>query len=58
MPTIETEVEVYCSCGEGLCGQSKASGGRWGSTITVEPCEKCLDNAHTEGYNERDREGD
>ena len=57
MPTIEIEVEIYCSCGEGLCGQSKGTTSRYsGSSITVELCEKCLDNAHTEGYNARDGE--
>jgi len=46
MPSIE--FEVWCSCGNGLCNQStEVKGG-----ISVEPCEKCLDTAHGEGYDE------
>lgn len=54
MPQIE--VEVWCSCGNGLCGQSESRG----RGIVVEPCEKCLENArsegHTEGYTEAEND--
>ena len=58
MPHIE--FEVWCSCGNGLCNQTSETRGG----ISVEPCEKCLDVArsegyeegHEEGYNERDKE--
>ena len=54
MPSIE--FEVWCSCGNGLCNQTKEVKGG----IQVEPCEKCLESAREEGreegYNERDKE--
>lgn len=53
MPTIE--FEVYCECGE-LLNCEEIRGG-----IEVEPCEKCLEVAKKEGwdegYDERDKEG-
>ena len=53
MPEVSIEVEVYCSCGEGLCGQSTGGSGHRGEPIiTVEPCEKCKQIAHDEGYDE------
>ncbi len=59
MPAIE--FEVWCSCGNGLCGQCIETRGG----ITVEPCEKCIETArgegkdegYEEGYNDRDKEG-
>ena len=52
MPTIE--FEVYCECGNLLSGKGERGG------IEVEPCEKCLETARKEGwdegYNERDQE--
>ena len=48
MPSIE--FEVYCECGN-LLNCKEIRGG-----IEVEPCEKCLDAAHIEGYDERDKE--
>jgi len=46
MPLIE--FEVWCSCGNGLCNQTtNVRGG-----VEVEPCEKCLERAKDEGYNE------
>ena len=49
MPTIEVELEVWCSCGNGLCNQSSVKTGRY-LGITVEPCEKCLAAAREDGY--------
>ena len=46
MPSIE--FEVWCSCGNGLCGQAKDRK----DGIEVEPCKKCLEAAREEGYNE------
>ena len=46
MPTIE--FDVWCSCGERLCNQCKDVRGG----IEVEPCEKCLERSHDEGYDE------
>lgn len=48
MPEVTVDVQVWCSCGEGLCHQSE---GRAGGVI-VEPCEKCLNAAKEEAYNE------
>jgi len=50
MPSFEVEFEVFCSCGEGLCGQSVGSLDRGGPRVTVEPCEKCKDRAYEDGY--------
>ena len=46
MPTVE--FEVWCSCGEGLCRQTKNVRGG----VEVEPCEKCLEAAREEGRDE------
>ncbi len=59
MPTIQAsiEVEIWCSCGEGLCNKSDITtrnshycGEK--HSITVEPCQKCLDKARDDGYDE------
>lgn len=52
MPEISVDVEIYCSCGEGLCRQSSASNNKHSCYITVEPCQKCLDLAREDGKNE------
>lgn len=47
------EFEVWCSCGNGLCSQTKdVKGG-----IQVEPCDKCLENARSKGYDEGFEQG-
>ena len=46
MPSFEINFEVYCSCGNGLCNQSKTKG----MTVTVEPCEKCKEKEYDSGY--------
>ena len=43
---IVVEIEVWCACGNGLCGQS--TGGI--ASITVEPCERCLSIRGEEEY--------
>jgi len=52
MPDISVEIEVYCSCGEGLCGQTTTgrTRGRGQEFFTVEPCKKCLGNSEDAGY--------
>ena len=50
MPEITIDVEIWCSCGAGLCHQAAAH--RSGRGIVVEPCEKCLADAKSEGYQE------
>ena len=50
MPTLELEFEVYCSCGNGLCTNSREGKNGHSQYITVEPCEKCMDRAEDKGY--------
>mgnify|MGYP001610083998 CR=1 FL=1 len=63
MPEINVNVEVYCTCGEGLCNQteSRRTHRRAELCFVVAPCEKCLGRAnaegHSEGYNEGYDEG-
>jgi len=55
-PEIKHTLEfyMYCSCGNGLCNQTKVDegNGRVDAYITVEPCEKCLEKAKAESYDE------
>lgn len=45
MPEVPSEIEVWCSrCGDELYR------GEYGIHLTVEPCEKCLDEAKDESY--------
>lgn len=50
MPVLELEFEVYCSCGNGLCNCSVEGKNRHSQYITVEPCEKCLEQQYDKGY--------
>jgi hypothetical protein len=50
MPEIEVDIEIWCSCGEGLCNQSSVKKARHGNGFVVEPCQKCLDRAEAKGY--------
>ncbi len=47
----EIEFEVYCSCGAGLCNQSRTEE-RCGKSrrLIVEPCEKCLQDSYQTGF--------
>ena len=54
MPEVYTEVEVFCAaCGDGLCNQTESIRGlrRDQPQFRVTPCERCLDAAREEGYN-------
>jgi len=51
MPYLE--FEVWCSCGNGLCNQTKEVKGG----IMVEPCEKCLEKEYDSGYDTGHNEG-
>ena len=57
MPDLTVDINVYCSCGEGLCNQSKIKNDRYGISLTVEPCQKCLDRAKDSGKDEGESEG-
>ena len=50
MPEISIDIEIFCSCGVGLCNKSSDSSRRGRSSFTVEPCEKCLAKYYDEGY--------
>lgn len=54
MPILELEFEVYCTCGAGLCNNTKEGRNRHSQHITVEPCEHCMskeyDRGHDDGY--------
>lgn len=52
MPEIEVNIELYCAgCGAGICANGTATKKRHQPCFDVEPCQKCLDAADTEGYN-------
>lgn len=60
MPSFEVTFEVFCAkCGAGLCHQTgtRVSRTRGEPQITVEPCQNCLDTAHSEGYKEGKSDG-
>jgi hypothetical protein len=57
MPNFDVEFEVFCSyCKSGLCNQSEAGSGRLsysrGLWVKVEPCQRCLEKARGEGFDE------
>lgn len=51
MPEVNVNVEVYCTCGAGLCNQteSKLTRSRREACFIVAPCESCLGQARREG---------
>jgi len=49
MPSVMVEFEVYCSCGNGLCGNTTEGRNGHSEYITVEPCEKCLEREYEKG---------
>ena len=50
----EIEIEVWCSCGEGLCRQTDVRG----TAFTIEPCEVCLKKKYDEGYSDGYKDGE
>jgi len=57
MPTLWLDFEVYCArCGAGLCNNCTEgkTRGRGIPMITVEPCDKCLEEKYEEGRADRD----
>lgn len=58
MTEITIDIQIYCgNCGAGLCRNTSGRGG----CFTVDPCEKCLEDArkegHSDGYDEGYNEG-
>lgn len=51
MPEIEVNIEVYCTCGEGLCNQTESTRTRHRkeAAFIVTPCEKCMARARDTG---------
>jgi hypothetical protein len=59
MPSFEIEFEVYCgTCGAHMCRETETrlSRNRHCPQITVNACEKCLDNAREEVRQELEQE--
>jgi hypothetical protein len=54
VPEITIDVEIWCSCGAGLCRQSTVH--PRGRGIIVEPCERCLKEAEKKGHEEAQEE--
>ncbi len=52
MPEVSVEIEVYCSCGAGLCNQTTTgeTRGRGQPYFTVEACTACLEKERDEGW--------
>lgn len=52
MPTFEIDFDAYCKCGAYMCNQVEVDNNHY--KITIEPCEKCLeekyDQGHEDGY--------
>jgi hypothetical protein len=56
MPELTAQFEVFCSkCGAGLCMNTTVrdpTSYNGVPGVYVEPCEKCRDDAHDEGFDE------
>ena len=51
MPDISVNIEIWCSCGNGLCGLTSVYHKKYGPEgFVAEPCPKCLENARNEGH--------
>ena len=49
MTEIKVDLEAWCQrCGAGLCSNITAR--KQAGRISIEPCEKCLENARDEGF--------
>ena len=47
----ELEFEVWCGCGNGLCGVTEVRG----RSVTVGPCDSCIESARQEGHDDGSR---
>jgi Zn-finger protein len=52
--TVDVEFEVFCSCGNGMCGATETRESRYRKQpqAVVEPCPKCLEEARKEAAEE------
>jgi len=54
---VDVEFEAFCAeCGEGICHLVEST--HSGENIRITPCDNCLENARTEGYDEAEAEKD
>jgi hypothetical protein len=56
MPELTADIpfNVYCDCGAALCGQTHVDRN---NNVTIAPCERCLEEARKEGYDEGVKDG-
>ena len=55
--TATIDFSVYCGkCGAGLCGNTTVESRYGKHSITIDPCETCLENARDEGREEAKNE--
>jgi hypothetical protein len=55
MPEVNATItwEIWCAkCGAPLCGNVSCRRSIYDNRFDIEPCEKCLDAARNEGYEE------
>lgn len=45
--TVDVQIDVWCSCGEGLCGGTSVTP----RGLIVEPCPRCLEREYDAGFN-------
>lgn len=52
--TVDVEFEVFCSCGNGMCGVTETRESRYRKQpqAVVEPCPKCMEEARKEAADE------
>ena len=53
MPGVEVNIELYCSCGAGICMNARAGEDYKGQPMfTITPCSDCIETAKEEAYSE------
>ena len=55
MPEFTADIQIWCTCGDGLCGQTEAVMNKkhgYQEGFRVEVCENCLATAETKGHAE------
>lgn len=57
MAEVTIEFNVYCSCGAELVTEvtDASNYNRWQTSVSVEPCEKCMDAAEEKGFREGEK---
>jgi hypothetical protein len=58
MPEISVDIEIYCAkCGAGICNSVQSQRKHNKEVFVVEPCDKCMETARDEGYEEGETHG-